>query len=164
MDTTLVHLFKHNRWANLRLVNSCAGLSPEHLSAPAAGGAFGTVQETLVHLLAAEERYVSLLTGTPQPDPPLRESQPFPGFDHLRERAQRSGDALVTLAAEDPYARILRGTRGGEPYEMPAFIPLTQAIHHGNEHRAQVTSLLGRLHIEPPDLSAWAYGDQLEDE
>ena len=164
MDTTLVHLFKHNRWANLRLINSCAGLSPDHLDAPASGGAFGTIRRTLVHLLAAEERYATLLTGEAVPEPELREGDRFPGFERLRERAQRSGEILIAQAAADPYARVLRGSRGGEPYALPAYIPLVQAIHHGNEHRAQVTGLLGRLEIEPPDLSAWAYGEQADTE
>ena len=162
MDNTLVHLFKYNRWANLRLLNSCAGLTPDFLEAPAGGGAFGTIQDTLVHLLAAEERYVALLTGEAQPEPPLRERDDFPGFDHLRARAERSGEALIALAGDDPGAQVLRGTRGGEPYEVPAFVPLVQAIHHANEHRSQITSLLGRLEIEPPNLSGWGYGEERE--
>ena len=159
MDNTLIHLFNYNLWANLRLVNACAGLSPEHLDATPDGGTFGTIRDTLLHLLAAEERYVTLLTGEPAPEPPLRESEPFPGFDRLRERAQRNGDALVALATADPYERVLSGTRGGETYTMPAFIPMVQAIHHANEHRSQVTGLLGRLQLEPPDISGWAYGE-----
>lgn len=159
MEPTLVHLFRHNRWANLRLLEACAELDPATLSADPDGGTFGSIAATLVHLLAAEERYVALLRGEAQPEPPLRESEPFPGFDRLRARARRSGTALVAVAQEDPHERVLRGTRGDRPYEMSAVIPLVQAIHHGNEHRTQITSLLGRLGIEPPDLSGWGYRD-----
>jgi uncharacterized damage-inducible protein DinB len=159
MDTTLVHLYRHNRWANLRLLDVCAGLDPELLTAPSAGGTYGNVQDTLVHLLAAEERYTLLLTGEAAPPPPLRESDRFPGFELLRQRARWSGESLIAVASQDPCEQILRGTRGGEEYALPAFVPLVQAIHHGNEHRTQIASLLGRLGIEPPDLSAWAYGE-----
>jgi len=31
-------------------------------------------------------------------------------------------------------------------------------VHHGNEHRAQVKSMLGAGGIEPPGVSAWGYG------
>lgn len=159
METTLVHLFRHNRWANLRLLAACAALDPEQLGARPAGGTFGSIEDTLVHLLAAEERYVALLTGEPQPEPKLRESEGYPGFERLRARAERSGDALVAMAEEDPYEQILRGRRGEEAYELPAVIPLVQAIHHGNEHRTQITTLMGRQGIEPPDLSGWGYGE-----
>jgi uncharacterized damage-inducible protein DinB len=33
-----------------------------------------------------------------------------------------------------------------------------QLVHHGNEHRTQITTILGANGIEPPPLSAWAYG------
>jgi hypothetical protein len=77
MDTTIVELFKHNRWANLRLLEACHVCSDEQLDASVVG-TFGSMRQTLVHLLAAEERYVSLLGG-PQPERPLRESEGFPG-------------------------------------------------------------------------------------
>ena len=35
---------------------------------------------------------------------------------------------------------------------------LTQLVHHGSEHRTQITTILGANGIEPPPLSAWAYG------
>ena len=37
---------------------------------------------------------------------------------------------------------------------------LLQAIHHGQEHRTQVESMLGQLGIEPPGLSGWRYFDE----
>lgn len=161
MEPTLVHLFKHNRWANLRLLAACAALTPEQLSARPPGGTFGSIEDTLVHLLAAEERYVALLSGEPQPEPNLRESEGFPGFERLWERAGRSGDALLALAEEDPYERVLTGRRGSEAYEMPAVIPMTQALHHGNEHRTHITTMMGQQGLEPPDLSAWGYVESL---
>src|SRR5262245_25010839 len=34
---------------------------------------------------------------------------------------------------------------------------LTQAVHHGAEHRTHVCSILGAHGLEVPDLSGWAY-------
>jgi uncharacterized damage-inducible protein DinB len=56
MDTTLVELFRHNQWANLRLLAACSDLSEEQLDASAAG-TYGHIADTLVHILAAEEPY-----------------------------------------------------------------------------------------------------------
>jgi len=47
----------------------------------------------------------------------------------------------------------------GEPYVLPALVPLSQAIHHANDHRSQIATLLTHQGIEPPDLDVWAYHD-----
>ena len=52
-----MELFKFNLWANLRLLEACADLEIVELNA-ALPGTFGSIGETLVHLVAAEERYV----------------------------------------------------------------------------------------------------------
>lgn len=158
METTLVELFKHNRWANLRLLDACASLSDEQLEA-SVSGTFGSVRNTLVHLLAAEGRYVMLLTGEQQ-ERPLRESDEFPGFEALRTSARHSGDALIKVASADPFEKILRGTRGDRPYAIPAPVPLIQAINHATEHREQVKAILSQQGIEPPDVSAWSYNER----
>lgn len=158
MATILVELFQHNLWANLRLLDACATLSDEQLEASAAG-TYGRVRDTLVHLLAAEERYVRLLTGE-GPKQPLRESDGFPGLKELRKRARRSGQALVKVAARARPNRILRGVRGGEPYAISVKVPLIQAINHATEHRAHVVTSLSQHGVTVPDLDGWAYGEE----
>ena len=49
-----------------------------------------------------------------------------------------------------------RGDRG-EVYAVRAGVFITQALHHGNEHRAHICTILGALGHEPPDVSAWEY-------
>lgn len=159
MKTTLVDLFTHNKWANLRLLDACAGLDETHLEATAPG-TYGKVADTLLHLMAAEERYVILLTGR-VPDDPIHERKGFPGLAVLREHAAQSGDALIGLAQDDPYEEILKGSYGGDTYEMRAVVPLVQAIHHASEHRGHVMTILGQLGMEQPDLSGWAYGTEM---
>jgi hypothetical protein len=40
---------------------------------------------------------------------------------------------------------------------MTGAIPMTQAIHHSEEHRTQVQSILGANGIELPELAVWGY-------
>jgi uncharacterized damage-inducible protein DinB len=35
---------------------------------------------------------------------------------------------------------------------------VAQALNHGNEHRAQIYTILTTIGVEPPDLDAWSYG------
>ena len=157
MTTILVELFRHNQWANLRLLDACAGLSDQQLDG-AAPGAYGPIRATLVHIAAAQDRYLAVSPGE-RPERVLREGCVFPGFDDLRDRLRRSSEALTTLAEATPPARVLRGLWRGEPYAIPASVVLIQAINHATEHRAQVTAALSQRGIEPPPLDGWAYGE-----
>jgi uncharacterized damage-inducible protein DinB len=50
MVPLLVTLYEHNTWANLRLLDFCAGLSDEQLDA-SAPGTCGRVRDTLVRIV-----------------------------------------------------------------------------------------------------------------
>jgi uncharacterized damage-inducible protein DinB len=158
--STLVEMFRHHLWANLRLIAACEKAGESALAANAEG-TYGEAGAALLHMLAAEERYLVLLTGEPQSTPPLSEREPFPGLARLRERAERSGEALIRLVEADPGENLLEGENRYGPYSIRTFVPLIQAIHHGNEHRTHVTTALSQNGIEPPDLSAWAFGEEM---
>jgi uncharacterized damage-inducible protein DinB len=160
MNALLVEFFKHNTWATLRLLDACADLSQDQLDI-AVAGTFGQLGATLVHLVAAEETYVARLGEAERPDLSWAEG-PFPGVPALRERACRSGEALLAAASREPEGRILRGTWRGERYVIPASTILIQAINHATEHREQVATILTQLAIEPPAMDGWAYGDEAE--
>ena len=63
----------YDNWATDRVAQFCAALPPEQraLTTP---GTMGTVEATLIHLVAAKERYASALRGTPPPDDAIRET------------------------------------------------------------------------------------------
>ena len=89
MDT-LRELFRYHTWATLRLIDHCQGLPAEVLRESAPGTA-GTVLATLVHLVAAEQRYLDGL-GVERPSQPIREGME-PSLADLRpvfaEQAKR---------------------------------------------------------------------------
>lgn len=155
MYQILAEVFRHNRWANLVLLDACANLSDEVLDT-SVPGTFGTIRATLVHLVAAQGRYLVALAGW-TPNPAIREDAAFAGFASLRDEMVRTSDALVDVAGRAVSDTILRGVRGGEPYAIPASVFLIQAINHATEHRAQVATIMGQLGIVPPTVDGWAY-------
>lgn len=157
MSSTLVEMFRHNRWANLYILQVCRQLDETQLAA-SAKGTYGAIGDTLVHLLAAEQRYVQTLTGE-TPAAVISERNPWPGFEALTEAAEWSGTALVEIAVNDPHGQLLNGTWRGEPYSLRAYIPLLQAINHATEHRSQIMTVMTQIGISPPDVSAWAYDE-----
>ena len=94
MTEPLVEMFRHNSWANLRLLDGCAGLDDDVLDASVVGTA-GSIRDTLAHLVNVEARYVAMLHEVPHPPP---EFFRFPGFAELRQRAETSGEALIAFA------------------------------------------------------------------
>ncbi len=45
----------------------------------------------------------------------------------------------------------------GSEFHAPLGIRLSQAIHHGTDHRSQVCTALTNLGITPPEIDVWDY-------
>jgi uncharacterized damage-inducible protein DinB len=155
----LQELFKHNLWATLQIVDACDGL-PDDVLEFVTPGAYGTPRECLLHTLAAEERYCQVL-GVDVPDPPLSEDDDFPGFPLLRERAARSGQALIDVAAELSAQDVWAGQRGDRSMEVRSLLLLVQAINHATEHREQIKSGLTQAGVEAPNIDGWTWGHEV---
>jgi len=150
MNDALVQAFRYNRWANLHVLDVCSTLDEPQLQL-AAPGTYGTIAATLQHLLAAEQRYVKRLLGSV---PRLSEKDEFPGVARLSEHAMRSGDDLIEAAGVDPDGSTPDGDR-----RVKHWVVMTQAIHHGTDHRTQICTILGQNGISCGDMDVWAYGE-----
>ena len=158
MTSAFAELFKHNLWANLRVLDLCSTLGHDMQDATAVG-TYGSIRDTFLHLIAAEGRYVALLNNR-EPDRAFGERTSFPGWDELRARAQKSGQELIDIADDFDSSRVLRGVRNGKAYQLPAVVPMLQAINHATEHRAHVATILTQHGVEPPTLDGWKYGEE----
>lgn len=156
MNAGLEYFYQHNLWANLKLLDACAGLTDEQLAA-IASGTYGSIIRTLTHLCGAEERYLSRITGQP-PEDEIRQGE-VRDIAALREHARRSGEGLIAVATSTDPALILRGTFRGEPYALPVIVVLTQAINHATDHRCHIATILTQLGIQPPELDVWAHDE-----
>ena len=156
---TLTTLYRHNRWANERLLERCAGLSDEQLDATLLG-TFGSIRDTLQHIVIAERSYLSRIsTGQPYRYP--KDAAPLTLVE-MTEWARTSGAGLIEWAPKVQAGDTVQVDWEGAPRAVPKTILLTQAINHATEHRAQVMAILTQLGIEPPELDAWSYFDEME--
>lgn len=157
-DLPLVELFRHNLWANLRLLEACADLDEQQLAATVTG-TYGSIYDTLTHTLRAEQSYLRRLSGK-QPEKPLARED-HPDVHALRAHAQYSGEGLIEVAASVQPSDVLQVEwDDGRMVPVPASLLLAQAINHATEHRAQVMTILTQQGIEPPDLSGWQYAEE----
>jgi uncharacterized damage-inducible protein DinB len=161
----MLRQLRHDVWATEQLVDRLRQLTPEQraLSIP---GTYGPVLRTLQHIVSADEGYLVRLSGAKLHEPAFR-SEPEASLDevashlrHVKEAVERlfpSGDLDGDLLLRDTPLR-----RPDQPrFEMNAWVPLTQFVHHGNDHRAQICTTLSSHGIEPPDLQIWPYAMEL---
>ena len=152
---------EYDNWATDKVAGFCAALSPEQraLTTP---GTMGTIEATLIHLVAAKERYVTALRGTPPPEDAVRETTTKElGQVVARARALSEWLSAYAKGPIDLDRLIERRAADGSTQRMPTGILIAQFLHHGNEHRAQLGSILGANGIEPPHYSAFNWGNEL---
>ncbi len=154
MGPLLIEAFRYHKWANLHLLEVCAGLTPEQLqlSSP---GTYGTIAATLLHLLGAEQRYLRRLIGH---EPQVSERDEFPGVSALKAVADESGDQLIEVAGRITGDDVIDSQYGDQRFRMHMGVVLLQALHHGNDHRTHICTILGQHGVEYGDMDVWAYG------
>ncbi|TMC08552.1 MAG: hypothetical protein E6J41_13035 [Chloroflexi bacterium] len=150
-DAVLERFLGHSGWATEALLERSLELGEEALAATTPG-TYGTLHETLTHLVDADADYLARLTGTG--DEPLEGAAPP---DVLRRRAERSRDGWRAYLASGPDPERETAPRGGRPGAR-AWMLVVQAVHHANEHRAHACSILGAHRLAHPDLDGWGYG------
>ena len=156
MTDLFSELFKHNMWANLRLLEACEQLNDAQLERKFVA-TYSSIRDTWVHLVAAEGRYVALLSDR-QPDQSFGERTGFTSWEDLRERVRQSGEGLIAIAEDFDASRMLRGTYRGETHAYAAIVPMIQVINHETEHRVHIAVILTQLGVAPPTVDGSTYG------
>jgi uncharacterized damage-inducible protein DinB len=155
----LTTLFNHHLWANLRLLERCAGLTEEQMAATMPG-ARGSIRETLEHFVNSEQSYFSRIsTGQPRHRPA---DAPPMTIAEMIESVRFTGAGLIEWAPKIRAEDTVQLDWGGTPRNVPKVIILTQVINHATEHREQVKAIMTQQGIEPPDLQSWAYFDEVD--
>jgi uncharacterized damage-inducible protein DinB len=156
MNDVLLELYRHKTWATLRLIEYCQGLDDEHLDATIPG-TFGTIRDTLHHLVRAEEGYFWTVTRERLSEP-LGDVGDGPApLGELAERIRRLRPRWEILSQDADSQRREVTTRDG--WRTPGAVPMAQAIHHADDHRTHVLSILGARGLDVPDLDVWEYAD-----
>jgi uncharacterized damage-inducible protein DinB len=154
IDPTFLEFVLYNNWANQQVLRACQDLSEDQLTA-VIPGAYGTIRNTLEHIIRGEVQYVSILTGScPQP---LFRWEDRPNLDDMTAYALEVGKELLEMAkCTLPTDQIIEEDEG-EQYHYQALALFIQIINHGIEHRTNITTMLNQGLGKPPDVDGWAY-------
>lgn len=155
-DAILRRAFGHHAWATETLLAACMELSPEQL-AQSAPGTYGSILDTLDHMISADRSYLSRLHGTGR-KPPLEAG----ALEPLRAEFRRAAEGWLSYLDLKPDfetpIELNDGTKAG------AWVIVAQAIHHGNDHRTHTTTTMMHNGLPIPDLEPWEYSKAVEAE
>lgn len=156
MDDLLLEAFRHNAWATKRLTRFCRDLSPEQLTATPPG-TYGTILAVLNHMIQSDAGYLP----RPKITRPawLGEEVDISDFSELEARIDETARLWEQYLADPLDAKYKLSLDQGA-YEAESFVPIAQALHHGNAHREQVCAIITALGIRPPDLQVWTYAEE----
>lgn len=152
-------LARYNTWANSRLCNTCADLSPEELRRDRQAF-FGSILGTLNHLLLAERLWLARLDGQEMGPVKLNEVpyEEFGAFRAAREAEDRNIQAYVDgLDPETLYTDLRYRSIAGHYQSTPVRYVLTHMFNHATHHRGQVHDMLVQVPIDPPPLDLVYY-------
>ena len=153
-ESTFLEFILYNNWANQQVLQACQKLSEEQLAA-VIPGAYGTIRDTLEHLIRSEVYYLTLLTGSsPQP---LFKWGTRPGFAEMAAYAAQIGDALADMTQHTRPTDPVAEEDQGNIFHYQALAVFIQVINHGIEHRTNITSMLNQNQLSPPDVDGWGY-------
>ena len=152
------HAFAHHVWATNQLLDACLPLTSEQLDT-AVPGTYGSILETLRHLVVGDAGYLFDITG----ERTLGTDEDPSDLPGLRAAVEATGAAWWRLLGEDldPDA-VVHEVDPDDGYERyaPVGIRLAQALHHGSDHRSQICTALTMLGLTPPAIDVWDYGVQ----
>lgn len=153
----ITDMFRHNHWANLRLIDACIALDDAVLDRTTIG-TYGTIRQIFWHLAGAEAWYLRFFTGAPFSWDDWEGDAVQQPLSAVRSSMDASGQAFVELAASIPAGMDLEEVlEDGTRKTRPANHFLTQTINHATEHRQEIKTILTQQGIVPPELDSWTF-------
>lgn len=136
-------LYQFNSWANDRILALCDGLPDSQLDEPREMG-FGSLRNTMFHILAAEEIWLERWTAVPwRPFPTDAAGRSMREIGQRLEQTAKARQELLQRERPDKWQRICEYKDSkGNTYHNRLDGLLLHVANHGIWHRAQALNFL----------------------
>src|SRR6185436_13979879 len=133
MASALRDVFRHNAWANQRLIGFLGTLTAEQLQSTD-GAVYGNPIATMHHVLDGEAAYWQFFSGHRAPG--VRYENEPGTLQELAEWAAGLAACWDEIALDeiDADTPLERTRNDGRVWRIKSGVLLAQAIHHGNVH------------------------------
>jgi uncharacterized damage-inducible protein DinB len=150
----ILSLCEYNYWANHCVLDKADELEPDLWGAPVEVS-FGSLRETLVHVLSTEWIWRRRIQEGVSPTGFPMEIT-FPMVETLRgfwmEEENRMRAYLASLSNVDLNRTIRYKNTKGVPYENPMWEILLHLVNHGTQFRSEAAVVLTQFGLSPGDL------------
>jgi len=154
----LERLYDYGYWANKKLLAVVSTLTPEQFTESVAGS-YGSVRNTLVHILSAEWGWLDRCGG--QARGPALKADDFPSVESLVEAWMKVEGWVRAFLAELKDEELCRSVEyknlRGETRSMALGELMQHGANHGVHHRGQVALLLRVLGQVPGNFDLLFY-------
>jgi uncharacterized damage-inducible protein DinB len=154
-------LYNYNHWANQRVISSVTPLTHEMFTR-SMGNSFGSVRDTLAHILGAEWIWLERWLG--RSPKALLSASDFPTVQALKRRwatvRHDQNQYIQTLVADGLQDEVSYTNTKGECYAYALWRQMVHVVNHSSYHRGQITTLLRQIGAEPVSTDLLVYYDQ----
>lgn len=162
--TDLQHLYDYHYWANGKLFAAIDQLTPQQFTQSVAGS-YGSVRNTLVHIVSAEWGWLDRCGGPPRGE--RLNAEDYPTFESVRETWRRVEGYvrgfLGTLTDADLARSITFALGNGPAHTVPMVDLLTHSLTHAAHHRGQAALLLRTLGCVPGNFDYLMFASERAD-
>jgi len=150
MLETVRLLHDYTRWADLRMFEAVAKLSPEQYTKDL-GSSLKSVRDTVVHLVSAQWIWLSRWNGIVPKG--MWNAADYPDLVSVRAAREELGRELGDFVGSQTEASLAKPLTyknlKGETFSYPLGQLMLHYVNHSTYHRGQVTTLLRQLGAQP---------------
>ena len=164
MDLPLIQeLYRYNRWANDRVFEAVAALSPQDFTKDLCNS-YPSVRDTLTHIVSGEWIWLQRWKGTSPRQ--MFDPEEFSELNPLKARwVELSADQSAFLGAVTPErlrAVLAYVNLKGQTWRYPLWRQMYHVVNHSSYHRGQLTTMLRQLKAVPVPTDFLVFHDELE--
>ena len=150
LDAVIRNLYDYNAWANARILDTTAHLTPPQLVAPG-GASFDSVRDTLVHTMNAQWLYLERWQGrSPRAWPETTTDTDLAAIRARWHVIERDTQAFVAGLDDARLATVVEYTNmQGERWAYPLWQQMIHQVNHATQHRSEAAVLLTQLGHSP---------------
>jgi uncharacterized damage-inducible protein DinB len=147
---------RYNRWQNENLYGLADRL-PDEERRRQRGAFFGSIHQTLSHLLWADRIWMSRFTDVPKPPGGIPESTGlYPDWDALKRERETFDRAIIGWAKEVDETwlaadHVFYSGATKRQWLHPRWVLVTHMFNHQTHHRGQVHCMLTQAGTRPSD-------------
>lgn len=143
---TIQQLFAYNTWANKRVVAGCESVSNEQFLRQV-GGSFGSVRNTLAHIMDVEWLYHERWNGrSPSALPKAENYGDLSQIEARWKTIDADVNYFVQALCRDDISQVIEFRNiKGVVQTHPLWETMQHMVNHSTYHRGQVTTLLRQL-------------------